>query len=129
MTQLKTVLISGALGIFMATGFQAVAHQTSAGHKMDDQKGMMGMDAGATALRQVMMESVKKMMAESKPMALHTDKAFALLMAEHHQSAVKMADIELKEGKNPRLRAMARQMKSAQLKEIKELRGIAAHLK
>lgn len=122
-------MLSGLVGIALATGFQAFAQQSSPDHSMKNGMEMMGMDAGANSLHKIMMDSAKKMMAETKPMAMHTDKAFALLMAEHHMSAVQMADIELKEGKSPQLRAMAKHMKAAQLSEIKELKKLAAKQK
>lgn len=122
-------MLSGLVGIVIATSFQAFAQHSTTNHPMKSGMGMKGMDAGAKALHKVMMDSAKKMIADTKPMALHTDKAFALLMADHHRSAVQMADIELKEGKSPQLRAMAKQMKSAQLKEIKELRKLASSQK
>ena len=127
--QIRTSMLSGLVGIALATGFRAFAQQSPSDHSMKNGMEMMGMDAGAKTLQKIMMDSAKKMMAETKPMAMHTDKAFALLMAEHHMSAVQMADIELKEGKSPQLRAMAKQMKAAQLKEIKELKKLAAKQK
>ena len=90
---------------------------------------MPEMSAGAHALHQVMMDSANSMVAHPEPKAMTTDKAFALLMAEHHASAVKMADIEMKEGKVAKLRTMARKMKQAQLKEIHQLNDIAESLK
>ncbi len=74
--------------------------------------------------------SNKMHMAMMKPMpemtlTKNTDKDFALLMAVHHEMAVKMVDIELASGMNAELKAMAQKMKDMQLKEIAELRKFA----
>lgn len=46
-----------------------------------------------------------------------TDRDFAMMMAEHHQGAIAMAEIEVKHGKNAELRTMAKKMIAAQKKE------------
>ena len=43
------------------------------------------------------------------------------MMTMHHQQALKMADIELRSGKSPELKAMAQKMKDQQTREIAEL--------
>ena len=49
------------------------------------------------------------------------DRDFAAMMTMHHQQALKMADIELRSGKSPELKAMAQKMKDQQTREIAEL--------
>lgn len=50
----------------------------------------------------------------------NTDRDFAMMMKIHHQGAIDMAQIELQRGKDPKMRAMARQIIAAQEKEIRE---------
>lgn len=47
-----------------------------------------------------------------------TDYDFAVMMRIHHQGAVDMAEMELKQGKDPKLQAMAKEIIEAQKKEI-----------
>jgi len=69
--------------------------------KAEMQKGMMGSDG------------MQKMQ-----MTGDTDKDFAMMMKIHHQQAVDMAQMELKDGKSPAMKKMAKQIISAQKKEI-----------
>ena len=49
-----------------------------------------------------------------------TDRDFAMMMKMHHQSALDMANVELQQGKDAKLRSMAKNIISSQKKEIKE---------
>ena len=49
-----------------------------------------------------------------------TDRDFAMMMKVHHQGAIDMARMELKDGKDAKMRAMAKGIIEAQQKEIKE---------
>ena len=56
------------------------------------------------------------------------DYDFAANMRMHHQMAVEMSDAEVKNGKDPRMIRMAKEISSAQKKEIAEFdRWMAAH--
>jgi uncharacterized protein (DUF305 family) len=50
----------------------------------------------------------------------NTDHDFAMMMKMHHQSALDMAEVELQQGKDPKMRSMAKKIIEAQKKEIKE---------
>ena len=50
------------------------------------------------------------------------DRAFIDMMIPHHEGAVKMAEEELSEGENPRLRRLADDIVSAQQREIAQMR-------
>lgn len=67
--------------------------------------------------------SMKTMMKnmEGMKMSGDTDKDFAMMMRMHHQGAIDMAQIELKNGKDEKLHKMAKKMIEAQQTEIKEL--------
>ena len=80
--------------------------------KADMAKGMMGSD-GMKQSMMMGMDSMQKMQ-----MTGDTDKDFAMMMKMHHQQAVDMAGMELKNGKSPAMKKMATQIISAQKKEI-----------
>lgn len=80
------------------------------GSNMDNAMGA-GMD-----MKPMMMDMQAKMSA-MKPSG-NTDVDFAMMMRVHHQSAVTMAEAELKNGKDPQMRVMAKDIIRAQKKEI-----------
>ena len=80
--------------------------------KADMAKGMMGSDG----MKQSMMMGMDGM--QKMQMTGDTDKDFAMMMKMHHQQAVDMAQMELKDGKSPEMKKMAKQIISAQKKEI-----------
>lgn len=49
------------------------------------------------------------------------DHDFAMMLKMHHQSAVEMADLEIKQGKNAQVKALATKIKASNQKEIGEL--------
>jgi len=65
-----------------------------------------------------MMGMMKSM--ESMKTSGDTDRDFATMMKVHHQGAIDMAQMELKSGKDAKMRAMAKRIIEAQQKEIKE---------
>ena len=80
-------------------------------------KAMPGM-AGGDAMHESMMGSMKSM--ESMKMSGDKDRDFAMMMKVHHQGAVDMARMELKSGRDPTMKAMAKRIIVAQQKEIRE---------
>jgi uncharacterized protein (DUF305 family) len=79
-----------------------------------------GMKHGEGELKKSMndMESTMKGMS----MWGDADKDFAMMMSTHHQSAIDMAKLELKNGMSSKLKQMAQKTVSDQTKEIKELK-------
>ena len=71
----------------------------------------MGMD-----MKSMMMDMQDKMSAMKSSGNVDVD--FAMMMRVHHQSAITMAEAELKNGKNPQMRVMAKDIIRAQKKEI-----------
>ncbi len=80
--------------------------------KADMAKGMMGSDG----MKESMMSGMDKM--QKMPMSGNTDKDFAMMMKMHHQQGVEMAQMELTNGKSPAMKKMAKNIISAQNKEI-----------
>lgn len=73
-----------------------------------------------------------KDMSDMKDMSMtgDVDYDFAANMRMHHQMAVEMSQAQLKNGKSPKLRAMATNIIAAQKKEIATLDAwMAAHKK
>ena len=97
--------------------------------------GMAGMDhskmaeSGAASPSGMMaaMNSMMKNMAAFKPEG-NTDHDFAHMMMAHHQGAVEMSALELKEGQDATLRAMAGKISADQQQEMKALQAIATRL-
>ena len=80
-------------------------------------------------------EPTAKPMANNPSMQLHAammdmqgmkmtgdvDRDFAAMMAIHHRQAIRMAEIEIANGSNAKLKAMAEKMRKDQAAEIKKL--------
>ena len=121
------VFIAGASAAFAqspadksaAKGSAAPAATQPSMDKKDSMKpGMAGMAAGGD-MRGSMMGMMKNM--DSMKMSGDTDRDFATMMKMHHQGALDMAQMELQNGKDAKMRAMAKRIIKDQQKEIKEL--------
>ncbi|CAE6734814.1 CopM family metallochaperone [Paraburkholderia haematera] len=77
-------------------------------------------DAGSNASTQAFKDADEKMMQamEAPPYTGDADKDFVAHMIPHHQGAVEMAQVELKYGKDPELKRLARNIIKAQHDEI-----------
>jgi len=74
-----------------------------------------------------MMKDMNEKMA-SMPMTGKPDIDFAMMMRIHHEGAIQMADAQLRDGKEPQMRKMAKDIVSAQKKEIAQLdKFLATH--
>jgi uncharacterized protein (DUF305 family) len=71
-----------------------------------------------------MMASMDKMShdMQAAPMTGNADHDFAAMMMPHHQGAIDMARTELRYGKDPTMRRLARDVVAAQEKEIALMR-------
>ena len=83
----------------------------------------MASPAGMMAAMNTMMTKM-----EAVKMAGNTDHDFAHMMMAHHQGAVEMSALELKEGQDATLRAMATKISADQKKEIQTLEAFATRL-
>ena len=69
-------------------------------------------------MHDVMMADTKRM--EAMKMTGDPDHDFAMMMKMHHETAVAMAKIQLRDVKDPAMRAMAEKIVASQEKEIRE---------
>jgi uncharacterized protein (DUF305 family) len=104
-----------SLGATMVLSAGAMAHDTGKG-SMD----MSKMSGGSGDLHKTMMDGMQS--AKSMKMTGNVDKDFASMMIDHHEQALKMAKVEMDQGSNPELKAMAQKMYDQQKQEIDDLK-------
>lgn len=123
MTRIRTLGLAVAIGILIGGAGSRLALQSPAGAQtmMHMESTMPGMEMSKDA--SVMMASMDRMQAAMKTMHLtgNTDHDFLVMMIPHHQAAVDMAVVELKDGKDPKVRALAQSIITTQQAEIREM--------
>lgn len=72
--------------------------------------------SGGMDMKSMMKDDMDKM--ASMQMSGNPDVDFAMMMREHHLSGIKMAEMELRDGKEPKMRTMAKSIIATQKKEI-----------
>ena len=85
-----------------------------------------------SAMQQELMQGMNQMHQDMMTAAQYKDPdvAFAAGMLPHHIGAVKMAEVELKYGKNPEMRKLAEDIINAQQAEIEQMqKWLKAHNK
>lgn len=100
------------------------AQAPSVGHGVSGHAGMKMDGGGSKEMMDMMKDSNQKMM--SAPMTGKTDVDFAMMMRMHHMSALQMAQVELREGKDARMRDMAKKIIASQKKEIAQFEAFLA---
>ena len=111
-TRRRLTAAMAALALSLPIGIGAQAADKSMGMKHGDSS------ASSMEMHQSMMKGMKDM--ESMKASGDTDHDFAMMMKKHHQSALDMAEVELKNGKDAKMRAMAKSIIASQTKEIKQ---------
>lgn len=81
--------------------------------------GSSSMSGGGMDMKAMMKGMNEKM--SSMQMSGNHDIDFAMAMRVHHQGAIDMAEAELRDGKEPQMRKMAKDIISAQKKELAQL--------
>ena len=81
--------------------------------------GGMGMKGMNMDMQSMMKEHNDKM--SSMKMSGNADVDFAMMMRMHHQGGIDMAQTEIRDGKSPEMRKMAKNIVAAQKKEIAQL--------
>jgi len=115
---------AGSSGGDQDGGMQGMDHGKSGGKtaykgKSTDE-GMAGMDHGAMGSGNMSSMSRKMMMPNGK----YSDAAFVDAMVPHHEGAVEMAQVALKNAEHAKTRQLAQNIIDSQQAEIKELKGI-----
>ncbi len=121
-----------SLTLALALGLAALA-QTDNPSTSPMGPGMMGQCAGMNGMagrftsppdRALMaaMMSMHTSMASMHPTG-NADSDFMTMMIPHHQSAIDMANVELRYGKDPKVMNLARQIIASQSKEIAQMQG------
>ena len=122
-TKTATIACTLALALLQPVAWgQSPANPASAAGSSSMQgsgMGKQGMDM------QAMMKDNSDKMASMK-MTGNADVDFAMMMRVHHQGAIKMAEAELRDGKNAQMRKMAKDMIAAQKNEIAQFEKFLA---
>lgn len=80
---------------------------------------ILAQQSASNAMMKSMQSGMSQMM--SMKMTGDPDHDFAMMLKMHHQGAVEMADLEIKQGTNAQAKALASSIKVANQKEIKAL--------
>lgn len=115
MSRFLVPVLSFALGIGAAGALSIHVAQAESAMRMP-----AGTNPGDAAMRAAM-DTMQSRMGSMK-MTGDQDRDFMLEMIPHHQSAVDMAKAELKYGKRPEVKALARSIITSQEKEIRDMR-------
>lgn len=84
--------------------------------------------AGSAELHQAMQKGASEM--QSMPMTGEVDHDFVTAMRKHHQDGIEMAQIELRNGKDPEAKKFAQTIIDTQKKDIAKFdRWLSAHSK
>ena len=112
---LPKTIASAVVTLALGFAFCAVAQAADKGMEMKDGHAH---SPGSMEMHHSMMKGMKDM--ESMKSSGDADRDFATMMKMHHQMALDMTEVELKNGKDAKMRTMAKNIISAQKKEIKQ---------
>lgn len=98
---------------------QAPAQPASGAGMGNKSMDMKGMDSKGMDMKAMMKNNDDKM--ASMKMTGNADVDFAMMMRVHHQGAIDMAEVELRDGKDAQMRKLAKNIIAAQKKEIAQL--------
>lgn len=87
--------------------------------------GLPGATPGMAANQQEMMAAMERMNRDmtAAPMTGDPDRNLVVMMMPHHQGAIDMARIYLRDGKDPAIRRMAQKIIADQEREIREFQA------
>ena len=116
---------------FITLSAVAVSNYAQANEQPHQAHMNMQMSTGS-AMQQELMQGMNQMHQDMMAAAQYKDPdvAFAAGMLPHHIGAVKMAEVELKYGKDPEMRKLAEDIINAQQAEIEQMqKWLKAHNK
>jgi uncharacterized protein (DUF305 family) len=118
---LKTLLMKALpLALLLAVAFLLAACGAAGSGQQGDQSGGHGqMDHGSMGMGSKGM--VKQMVMEN---GKYSDEAFIDAMVPHHQGAIAMAEVALKNAEHEEIKELSRNIVSTQQSEIEELKSI-----
>ena len=116
---------------FITLSAVAISNYAQANEQPHQAHMNMSMSTGS-AMQQELMQGMDQMNQDMMAAAQYKDPdvAFAAGMLPHHIGAVKMAEVELKYGKDPEMRKLAENIINAQQAEIEQMqKWLKAHNK
>ena len=116
---------------FITLSAVAISNYAQANEQPHQAHMNMSMSTGS-AMQQELMQGMNQMNQDMMAAAQYKDPdvAFAAGMLPHHIGAVKMAEVELKYGKDPEMRKLAEDIINAQQAEIEQMqKWLKAHNK
>lgn len=123
----NTIHIAAALLIATAIGVgpAALAQVPKPGMTMPGGMAMPGRQAMSVSHQEMMaaMERMNQAMMAPQAMTGDPDRDFVAMMTPHHQGAIDMARLYLREGKDPEIREMAEKIIADQEREIREFQA------
>lgn len=116
----RVAAIAAALWFQPQALAQTPAHTPAhLGDTMEVMGAASSMPAGAVEMKSMMKDMVDHM--TSVPLSGNPDVDFAMMMRILHQGAIDMAQTELRTGKEPKMRQLAKDIIAVQKKEIAEI--------
>jgi uncharacterized protein (DUF305 family) len=112
LTTLAAIAVALVAAVAYAQGAPSPGKQGNSGGGM-----MMGQGA-SSAMHESMMKGMRDM--QSMRTTGDIDRDFATMMRMHHQQAIEMAEQQLRDGKDPEMKAMSKRIIEDQRKEVKE---------
>jgi len=103
---------------FVLVALGGVLNQSPANAQMPEKSEASQMKHGMDM--KGMMKAMSDKMSSMKTIGKH-DVDFAMMMRVHHEGAIQMAEVELKNGKDEVMRTLAKNIISAQKKEIAQI--------
>lgn len=115
-----TLVVGLGLGYVVGTNKAPMAPQSATGGHMMPDGSMMGNGGGSMSMAEMMASMNAELNGKTGD---EFDKAFISEMIMHHQGAVEMAQLALKNAKHAEIKTLANAIISAQNKEIADMKA------
>ena len=114
----QAVTALAAIALALSASVANAQGAASTGKPGNSGGGMMMGQGASSAMHDSMMKGMRDM--QSMPTTGDVDRDFAAMMRMHHEQAIEMAQQQLRDGKDPQMKAMAKRIIEDQRKEVKE---------